>query len=245
MKTFHKGEQAQNRAAALARVRRTRFLIDRVDAWIYDEISPYLGNRVLEVGCGLGNLLRHLSGRELVVGIDNDQDTASSLQMIYADVPNVQVHHADICEIEALSLGSLGFDTAVSLNVLEHIENDALALSHIKALLCQGGHLVVVVPAHAWLYGTMDRSLAHYRRYDKTAMAAKLDRLGFTLVKQMYMNPAGALGWFLNGRVLRRSLPPSGQLRMFNLLVPLLRAVERVAEPPLGLSLLTVARVSE
>ena len=231
--------------AALNEVRRTRFLIDRVDKWIYDEISPHLGQRILEVGCGLGNLLQHLSGRSLVVGIEKDAETVSCLRAFYRDVGNVQIHKLDICDPAARELAKLRLDTVVSLNVFEHIENDILAFRNVAEILDPGGSLVLVVPAHRWLYGTMDRSLGHYRRYDKSTMASTLAQTGFVPVKQEYVNLLGALGWFLNGRVLGKQLPPPGQLRAFNLVVPIARVFESIFPPPLGISLVTVARVTE
>jgi len=226
---------------ALDQVRERRFLIDRVDGWIYDEIAPYLGQRILEVGCGLGNLIRHLVGRELVVGIDPDPACIEDLRRRYDGVPSVQVYATDICAPEVLQLGVHAFDTVVSLNVLEHIEDDLLALRHMRELLCPGGHLVLIVPAHSWLYGSMDRSIGHYRRYDKAAMAEKLVSAGFALVSQKYLNSLGALGWWINGRLLGQTVPPSGQLQVFNKLVPIVRVVERAIRPPIGISLFTVA----
>jgi SAM-dependent methyltransferase len=227
---------------ALQEVRERRFLIDRCDEWIYDEISPYIGLRVLEVGCGLGNLVCHLVDRDLVVGIDPDLESVERLRAAYRTRDNVQAHDLDICDPGVLKLQRLGFDTAVSLNVLEHIEDDLCALRHMRELLEPGGSLVLIVPAHPWLYGSMDSSIGHLRRYDKGAMRDKLSRVGFVPVVQKYMNALGVLGWYANGKVLRQRVPPSGQLRLFNLIVPFVRAAERILPPPVGLSLLTVAR---
>jgi SAM-dependent methyltransferase len=227
---------------ALQQVRERRFLINRFDEWIYDEISPYLGQRVLEIGCGLGNLMRLLLDRELVVGIDPDRDSINHLRLAYNDRTNLQAHPLDICDPKVLELKASHFDTVVSLNVFEHIEDDVGALRHIRELLEPGGHLVLIVPAHSWLYGTMDSSIGHYRRYDKALMNDKLAQAGFVPVVQKYLNVLGMLGWFVNGRILRQRVPPSDQLRLFNLIVPMLRAVERRYLPPVGLSLMSVAR---
>ena len=227
---------------ALQQVRERRFLIDRCDEWIYDEIAPYLGQRVLEVGCGLGNLMRHLADRELVAGIDPDLDSIESLRLVYSGSSNIQAYPLDICDPHVLNLKPSRFDTVVSLNVFEHIEDDVLALRHARKLLESGGRLVLIVPAHSWLYGTMDAAIGHYRRYDKALMSSKLAQAGFVPVAHKYLNVLGMLGWFVNGRVLRRRVPPSGQLRLFNLVVPFVRAVECRVPPPIGLSLLTVAK---
>ena len=148
----------------------------------------------------------------------------------------------DITDPSVLRLTRFGFDTAISLNVLEHIEDDLLALRHIWQLLRPGGRLVVIVPAHGWLYGTMDYSIGHYRRYNRQDMDHKIRAAGFRIESQKYMNVLGMLGWFANGRILRQDIPPSDQLKLFNLVVPLVRTVEHIVPPPFGLSLLSIAR---
>lgn len=142
-----------------------------------------------------------------------------------------------------MALKGLKFDSAVSLNVFEHIEDDELAIRHTAALLSTGGLFVLIVPAHRWLYGTMDSSIGHYRRYTKILAKDKLERSGFKVVHQKYLNSLGAIGWFVNGRILRREIPPSGQLRIFNKIVPILKFTERLFPPPFGISLMSVAQV--
>jgi SAM-dependent methyltransferase len=227
---------------ALQEVRERRLLIDQVDRWLYDEISPYLGQRVLEIGCGLGNLARLLDDRELYVGTDVSEGSVAHVQELYHSQPQVRAFVADVTDPEFGRLARFGLDTVVSLNVFEHLGDDLLALRHACQVLQPGGALILVVPAHQRLYGTMDRAIGHYRRYDKGTMKDKLARAGLTPVLQKYINGLGALGWFLNGRILRQQVPPSGQLRSFNRLVPLLRRVEGVVDMPFGISLLAMAR---
>ena len=102
--------------------------------------------------------------------------------------------------------------------------------------------MIVIVPAHGWLYGTMDSSIGHFRRYTKRTMTYKLELAGFVVEKQLYLNVLGALGWFVNGRLLRQTVPPSGQLEWFNRIVPLVSWVERRVRLPIGLSLVSIAR---
>lgn len=228
---------------AMQQVRERRFLINRLDEWVYDLISPYLGQRILEVGCGMGNLVRALMTRELVVGIDLEPRVISHLRQAYHDQLNLRFHSYDISDPKVVELASYSFDTIVSLNVLEHVKDDSLALAHMRQLIAPTGNLVLIVPAHSWLYGTMDRAIGHYRRYDKTRMAEKLSEAGFKSVMQTYMNSLGALGWCINGRILRQTVPPSGQLKLFNLITPVLRAMEKAFPVPFGISLVTVAKV--
>ncbi len=226
--------------AALQRVREDRLLISEVDAWLYREIAPYLGQRVLEVGCGLGNFARYLTDRRLYVGTDVAPESVDSLNATFGGRDNVRACTADVTDPAFLDLARLDLDTVFSLNVFEHIEDDRAAARNAAAVLRPGGALILVVPAHDWLYGTMDASIGHYRRYDKARMAALLGEAGLTVVRLKYINALGAVGWFVNGRIRRQTTPPAGQLRLFNVLTPWLSRLERRFPPPFGISLLGV-----
>ena len=153
----------------------------------------------------------------------------------------MQAHVYDITAPAVLELARFNFDTVIALNVLEHIGPEKEALRHIRQLLGPSGRFIVVVPALPWLYGSMDRSIGHYRRYTAQTLREHLEQAGFSIALLRYYNLPGVLGWWLNGRVLRQTVPPTGQLRLFNLLVPLVRAVERRLPMPLGLSLMAAA----
>jgi len=225
----------------LQEVRERRLLIHRCDAWLFELVEPFIGQRVLEVGCGLGNLTRHLLDRELVVAIDVSEASVAHVNVAYAHYPNVHAVICDVTDVAFLSLKRYLFDTAVSLNVFEHIEDDGLALQRICEVLVPTGQLILIVPAHAYLYGDMDRSIGHLRRYTRKELALKLRQSGFKVCTQRYVNAVGALGWFINGRVLRCQVPPVVQLKLFNRLMPLVMALESRLEVPFGLSLLSVS----
>ena len=226
---------------ALQTVREDRLLIDRYDAWLYDLFCPHLGQRILEIGCGMGNLLRHFLDRQLVVGIEPSNESVAHVRKLYEPYPNVRVFNQSITSPDVIGLSEHRLDTAISLNVFEHIEDDELGLRNTWQILEQDAKLIMIVPAHEWLYGTMDRSIGHYRRYSKKTLRQKMERAGFRVLGQQYINTLGALGWWFNGRVLRKTTPPSGQLKLFNALVPVLRAFESRVTVPFGISLLTVA----
>jgi SAM-dependent methyltransferase len=226
----------------LEEVRKRRLIIDRLDAWLMEEIRPYVGCRVLEVGCGHGNWIQHFLDREVVAALDKDPGSVTLVQARFKGHSNFRAYTHDICDPATEDLHQLRPDTVVSLNVLEHIEDDVRALRNMTTLLTEGGTLVLVVPAHQRLYGTMDRSIGHVRRYCKADLATKLSLVGLSVERQWYVNVLGVLGWWINGHILRQVVPPTGQLRWFNSLVPLLAWAERRVRPPFGLSLISVAR---
>jgi len=128
--------------------------------------------------------------------------------------------------------------------VLEHIEDDRGTLADMLAILQPGGRLVLLVPALQWLYGSLDEQLLHFRRYEKTELLEKLGAAGFAIEDCRFVNRVGILGWYINGRVLKRRVLPRAQLQAFKLLLPLLRCEEK-NPPSTGMSLLAIARKPE
>ncbi len=227
---------------ALREVRERRLLLDRCDAWLFEEMEPSIGARVLEVGCGHGNLTAHLLSRDLVVGLDISAESIAIFRQRFAAHPHVHAVAQDITSAEVLELARFEFDTAIALNVLEHIAAEEVALGNLARLLPPGGRVIVIVPALPGLFGTMDQSIGHQRRYTAATLGRSLEQAGFSIQRLRYYNLPGIVGWWLNGRLLRRQVPPKGQLRLFNRLVPLVRAVERRIHAPIGLSLMAVAQ---
>lgn len=228
--------------AALHDVRQSRLLLNRFDDWLFEEVEAWVGQRVVEIGCGLGNHLQHLLDRELVCGFDVSPEAVAEVRQRFAGCPNLDALVMDITDADVREVGERRFDTALSVNVFEHIEDDELAIKHTRELLQPGGHFILVVPAHPCLYGPMDSSIGHYRRYTQGSAREKLERSGFQTIQQKYVNMLGALGWWVNGRVLRRHVPPRGQLRFLNRIVPWLRFIENRVPAPFGVSLLSVGR---
>lgn len=206
--------------------------------WVGEEIRPFLRGRVLEVGCGSGTYTDLLARScEAVVGIDLDPAFAAAARRRFAEHPRVQIMEGD-----ARRLPDLGrFDTIVMLDVLEHIEDDVGALAELGRKLAEGGRLVLKVPAHPALYGALDAAIGHHRRYGRRSLTAAAERAGLALVHCKFFNLAAAPGWWLNGRVLKRSDPPEGQLRLYDRLVPAFRLLDRFTGPPFGASLIAVA----
>ncbi len=221
--------------------------VDRYNRWIYSEIAPYVGQTVLEVGCGIGNMTRYFLGAQRIIALDRLPGSVAMVAEAFAAMPHVHTCLGDITAPQTVDqLGQYPIDTVVCLNVLEHIERDDVALRHMFQLLRPGGHLLLFVPAGAYMYGTLDQALGHYRRYGRTTLAAPVAQAGFEPLRLSYLNLAGIPGWWLNSRVLHRQLLPTGQLRLFNDLAPLLiaseRVVRRVWDVPAGQSLLCIAR---
>ena len=210
----------------------------RYNRWIYDRVRGGLGQRVLEIGCGTGTITSFMVDRQLVVGIDVVDDYIRSTSHRFDDRPNIVVRRHDLTEsIDALR--GYRFDSALSVNVFEHIANDEGAMKAVYALLEPGGTFTLLVPCHPALLGGFDRDIGHHRRYTKRDLRRKLEASGFTVEGIRRSNPVGALGWLVNVRLLGlRRLRGTG---LFDRLVPAFAVLDRV-ELPLGLSVIAVAR---
>jgi SAM-dependent methyltransferase len=211
--------------------------------WLHDRFEAWLGSRVLEVGSGVGNQTRFFADKERVVASDIEPHYVHELRNRFESQANVRVASfrfpltpADRADLEAERI-----DTIVCLNVLEHIEDDLGTLEDFCRILQPGGHLALIVPALAALYGTLDENLRHYRRYEKGALATLVARAGFAVDRIRFLNRPGVFGWWLNSRVLKRRVLPRRQLGAFKWIMPLLKAEEK-AEPSFGMSLLVLAR---
>lgn len=212
-------------------------------AWQSRLVAPELGQRVVEVGCGLGNFTGTLLDREMVIALDVDSDC---IQLLLKRYPNRTNLHALVCDADSdefFRLARFRPDSCVCLNVLEHLADDRKALAAMASILPRGGTIVLLVPAFAALYGPIDRNLGHYRRYNRAAIAALAGATGLLIAKLHYVNLAGFFGWWMNSHVFRREAQSSGQIQIFDqCLVPILSRLEALARPPFGQSLLAVLR---
>ncbi len=209
--------------------------------WTLDRLNTWIGSRILDVGSGVGNLAERLSGWEQLVLLDVNPAQCEEMAQRFKGVAGVNVFCQDILNPSILGLGRSAFDTVICLDVLEHLTDDEKAFRHFYELLVPGGHLLLKVPAHPWLYGVMDVASGHFRRYARSALRVLANRTGFEVVAIAAMNPLAILPWLFKGRILKRHANFSRtfsarSLKRINLLIPLLRFVARVWPFPLGLS---------
>jgi SAM-dependent methyltransferase len=214
---------------------------DNYNRWIYSQVEPYLGKRILDVGCAIGNITQFYADREQVIGVDVVPEELSVARERFAGKA-FEAYHMDVGSPDLLQFRERHLDTAVCLNVLEHVEDDVHALRNMRDTLVPGGTICLLVPCNKWLFGPMDAIDHHYRRYNQAEMNAKLEEAGLTLVHQNYFNMLGIAAWFLQNRVLRRSMAAPSQYSLYDALVPGLRVIEGIVRVPAGLSLVTIAR---
>ena len=216
----------------------------RYNAWMFEVIAPFLGRRILEVGAGIGNMSQEFlrTSPELLVVTDTDEFYRRRLTERFGTRPEVVVEALTMPDASAVArFLPHRIDTAIALNVVEHIEDDVGTLAAMRSLLVPSGRVIILVPALQAIYGELDRQLGHFRRYGRATLGAAFRRAGLTVEHLFWFNRVGVLGWWFNGRVRRVTRIPLEQLRGFDRMVPLLR-LERYLPLPFGQSLIAVGR---
>lgn len=213
----------------------------RFNQWMVKSIEPYMGDRILEVGSGIGNISRLLPKKEELIISDVDPVYLDILRVAFKDNDIVKVVNLDVQNREAAeALGKGSCDTVVCLNILEHVEDDLKALENIHFLLNPGGRLILLVPQYKWLFGSYDRHAGHVRRYSRRELQQRLTESNFKILRFKNFNSLGILGWWLNSCVMQKTHMDRWQLKIYDTLVPLLRLVEFLLPLP-GISLICVA----
>ena len=235
-------EPTENRRARYAQ-------LDRVNRpyldWQLEQFRPWLGQRILEVGCGVGGIVSLLGPRERIVGLDVDPEVVEHARERFAGRSECSFAVANVAEFSDAQLEELAaerFDTILCINALEHMRDDIAGLRALERLLVPGGTLALLMPAHNALYGPYDRLDGHWRRYDKRYLRTLLGHTRLRVLRMHYFNAAGALGWWVQYRLLGRDIHDESHFGRMNRLIPVVRPLESWLAPPFGLSLVAVCR---
>lgn len=210
--------------------------------WTLQKFKQNLRGDILEVGCGIGNFTNTLASFGKVWAFDINNEYVKQTKKLV--LGKVLVGFGDV-ENGKYFFNDQKFDTVVCLNVLEHIKSDSAALNNLFKLLKREGRLILLVPAHQFLYGEIDKSIGHFRRYTKSQLISKLKQIGFKIVSLRSLNFLGALGWFIAGKVLKLNTVGETNIKIFNLIAPFILSLEDLFEPPIGTSILIVAEKSK
>jgi SAM-dependent methyltransferase len=187
--------------------------------WMADTLQPFIGNQILEIGAGIGNLTRVLiRRRRRYVATDIDAGHLERLRVRLANRPNL--------ETDGFAPFRGTMDTVVCLNVLEHIPDDLGALKNIHSLLQNGGRALILVPEGQRIFNSLDEELGHCRRYSEAHLRSRMQEAGFTVDAILRFNRASRPGWWLTGSVMKRRTISRFQLRMFDRMVWLWRRID-------------------
>ncbi len=209
-----------------------------------DEIGPFLGKTVLEVGAGTGSTARLLCNTRQDLWLALEPDSQLVARMIADQKSGFLPHNFQAVIGTTADLKHAPFDTALYIDVLEHIKDDRGELARASDALGPGGHLVVLAPAHQLLFTAFDESVGHFRRYGLSNLSS-LAPSSMKVVKAIYLDSVGLLASLGNKTLLRSALPTARQIAIWDKgMVPISRVLDRLVRFSLGKSALVVWRKS-
>jgi SAM-dependent methyltransferase len=136
------------------------------------------GDRLLEIGCGTGYVLQALVGKCRLRATGGEL-LAEGLEHARRRVPG-----AEFAEVDALAMPyDREFDLVGAFDVLEHIEDDLKAIRGLHRAVRSGGHVLLTVPQHPWLWSAFDEHSRHVRRYRRAELVERVTQAGLTPVR--------------------------------------------------------------
>ena len=214
--------------------------------YIKAQIDNYLIGDVLEVGAGIGATTATLhDGRaRRWFCLEPDASHVSKLRALVAQ-------HADFAQPSVI-VGSLcalaerpSFDCVVYVDVLEHIHDDRSQIDKSSQLVRPGGYIIILAPAHQWLFSEFDKNIGHLRRYDKIRLDS-MRPTGWIEKKLWFLDSVGILLCLGNALVLRRAMPSRLQIYIWDrLCIPISRILDCLLFGKVGKSVVVVWQKQE
>lgn len=211
----------------------------RFNKWMADTLRPFVGDRVLEIGAGVGNLTSQFIPRDVYVASDINPHYLHFLRSYSIGKPYLRVLKVDACEPRDFDVLSEQFDTVIMLNVLEHLQQPVESLVNLSRALVPGGRAIILVPQHPWLHGSLDDALEHRERYTRPLLHRQMTEAGFRIERMFDFNRTALPAWAFNGKILGRRTFSPVQLKVLELIMPLIRRYDRLW-PWEGVSLVAV-----
>jgi 2-polyprenyl-3-methyl-5-hydroxy-6-metoxy-1,4-benzoquinol methylase len=217
------------------------------------KVKPYLGKRVLEVGAGLGGTTQYLYNTnidsiEQWTCLEPDATLAKAIEqkIVEKKIPPCDVIISTLDNFKNKSIGDkILYNSILYIDVIEHIKNDAAELSHTLDYLETGGHLIILVPAHQYLYSPFDKSIGHYRRYSRS-MLEKIVPKGYDIVQSQYLDALGLGTSLANKWFLKQDYPTLPQILFWDkYVVTTSTIVDKLLFHNVGKSVLLIAQKKE
>lgn len=177
------------------------------------QVKPYIAGDVLEVGAGIGANTPFLRGATQGRWVCLEPDPELFARLRETQGESILGTLADVADQR--------FDTILYIDVLEHIEDDASELKRAASLLRSGGRILVLSPAHPWLFSPFDAAIGHFRRYNR-AMLQEISPC--TAERIFYLDSMGLFASAANKLLLKQSMPTLGQIQTWDrMIVPVSR----------------------
>ncbi len=215
--------------------------------WMFHTILPFTKGTILEVGSGVGNISKFFLEQNFQIMLSDFREeyclflkNSFGSSETFLGVDQLDIVHPEFEKIYKDHLEN--YDAVFALNVIEHIQDDRLAIFNCKKLLRKNGHLIILVPSYQKLYNKFDEELGHFKRYNKRSLLNIFLQNDLKIIHQQQFNFIGIFGWYLSGGVLKRESIPSGQMKIYNRLVPLWKLFDQLVQRKVGLSTIAVGK---
>jgi 2-polyprenyl-3-methyl-5-hydroxy-6-metoxy-1,4-benzoquinol methylase len=208
-------------------------------AYWSDLIRPHIGINVLEVGAGIGTNTLVLKDGNYDRWVCIEPDSLLCEKIVTKRDSGVISQAVDVknSTLYEISVDNK-FDTILYIDVLEHIENDREELEMAANLLTDSGKIIIISPAHNFLFSPFDQKIGHFRRYNKNDLI-KLAPHSTTIIEIKYMDSIGFFASFANKLILKKSDPTHSQIAFWDsLMVPVSRWVDPILLHSAGKSIL-------
>jgi glycosyltransferase involved in cell wall biosynthesis len=212
----------------------------RFNVWLGDVLRPHVGERVLEIGAGIGSMTNQFIPREFYVASDINPNYLRYLTSYAVGKPYLNVMKLDATKPEDFRGLEEQFDTVTLINVLEHLSDEHLVLQNLWSVLSPEGRAIVLVPQNPGLFGSLDQVLGHHKRYSHEELRRALTGAGFSVETVFNFNRFSVPAWWLNGKLLSRTRFSRMQIKVLELLMPIIRGIDPIL-PWHGLSIIAVA----
>lgn len=230
---------------------RTLRSLTNYHAWIFEELRPFLGTQLVEIGGGLGAFASLLAREHILRRPGASLDVFEPDATLFAGLdeflhgqfaPLIQAGRLRTVHGE-LHSSPQRYDTCILVNTLEHVEEDGRLLGRIHESLAPRGTVIVYVPALSWLFSPLDQDVGHFRRYDMHHLRSLLESHGYEIAKAIYMDMAGIVPWYLLNVLCRSKTINPGLARFYDRgIVPVLKTLERHIGAPIGKNILMIGR---
>jgi 2-polyprenyl-3-methyl-5-hydroxy-6-metoxy-1,4-benzoquinol methylase len=207
----------------------------------YRKLKPLVGKCVLEVGAGIGGTAKLFANCEVNrwLALDADIKFVSHVKedsKKYKYPSNFEILHKTSSSLRL----NEKFDTILYIDVLEHIQDDQTELNNISKLLKPGGRIIILSPAHDYLFTAFDKAIGHFRRYNKIRLLSIMPK-NMKLETAYYLDSVGMLASLGNRFLLKSAYPTASQIQFWDkFLIPVSIVLDKISYNRIGKSIIVV-----